>query len=111
MNELVENIKNIAKKKKGWNLKKTAIEAGIGENSIYRWKTQVPNMTSLDKVANVLGVSVDELKGNTNKNEKIFSDYDLEDMLDHAHSFDGKPMNDHDRDIIKGYLQGYFQNK
>lgn len=67
--ELVERIKKIAKNKKGWSLKETAVHAGIGENSIYRWKTQTPNMNSLTKVADALGVSVDELQGVEHKEE------------------------------------------
>jgi len=57
---LVERIKKIAKQK-NMNLKETAIKAGIGENSIYRWKDQNPTSESLSKVADVLGVSVDYL--------------------------------------------------
>lgn len=66
---LVERIKKIAKQK-NMNLKETAIKAGIGENSIYRWKDQNPTSESLSKVADVLGVSVDYLlNGKNEKNE------------------------------------------
>ena len=107
--ELVERIKEIAKNKKGWSLKETDQHAGIGENSIYRWKKQVPNMNSLAKVADVLGVSVDELRGIDQK--ETITNTDLEEMLDTAHSYDGKIMTEHDREIIKSYLKGYFEGK
>lgn len=65
---LVERIKEVAKTKKGWNLKTTAERAGIGINSIYKWKTQTPQVDKLASVANVLGVSVDYLLGKTEDN-------------------------------------------
>lgn len=61
MTTLVDRIKSTAKDKYGWNLKTTAQHAGIGINSIYRWKTQAPTSKSLQKVADVLDVSVDFL--------------------------------------------------
>lgn len=61
MATLVDRIKSTAKDKYGWNLKTTAQKAGIGINSIYRWKTQAPTSKSLQKVADVLNVSVDYL--------------------------------------------------
>lgn len=59
-----ERIKEISKER-GLNLKKTAIEAGLSENAIYKWKTQTPQSNALQAVADVLGVSVDYLLGNT----------------------------------------------
>ena len=100
--ELVERIKEIAKNKKGWSLKETAQHAGIGENSIYRWKKQVPNMNSLAKVADVLGVSVDELRGIDQK--EAITNTDLEEMLDTAHSYDGKVTFDYFTVVFSHYL-------
>lgn len=37
---LVERIKNIASKRKGWNLKETSEHAGLSINSIYKWDKQ-----------------------------------------------------------------------
>lgn len=55
-----KNIKAIAEKQ-GMTIKDVAYKAGIGENSIYRWKVTQPSITSLRKVANVLNVSVNDL--------------------------------------------------
>ena len=74
-----ERIKEISKER-GLNLKKTAIEAGLSENAIYKWKTQTPQSNALQKVADVLGVSVDYLLGNTDDmhaNKKDESTVDL----------------------------------
>lgn len=74
-----ERIKEISKER-GLNLKKTAIEAGLSENAIYKWKTQTPQSNALQAVADVLGVSVDYLLGNTDDmhtNKKDESTIDL----------------------------------
>ena len=108
-----ERIKEISKER-GLNLKKTAIEAGLSENAIYKWKTQTPQSNALQAVADVLGVSVDYLLGNTDDmhtNKNAPTDADLEDALDGAVAYGGKPMSDNDRKILKGLLQAYFDNK
>ena len=38
-------------------------------------------------------------------------DTKLERMMDNAMSYDGKPISDEDRPIIKGILKAYFDNK
>jgi transcriptional regulator with XRE-family HTH domain len=67
---VVERIKEIAKKR-GWNLKTTAIKAGLGENTIYGWKNFTPASDKLQAVADVLNVSVDYLLGNTDSPSPI----------------------------------------
>lgn len=57
---VVENIKRIAKEKE-ISVKKIGRESGVGENSIYRWDKHYPNLSSLNKVAGYLGVSIDKL--------------------------------------------------
>ena len=70
---LFERVKDIAKSK-GFALTELARRAGIGEKSIYTWKPTKqfpdgiePKRETLEKVADVLGVSVDYLLGNTDK--------------------------------------------
>ena len=57
------NIKKIALEK-NLTVKKIGKESGVGENAIYRWDKQNPNLSSLKKVSNYLNVSVDELLEN-----------------------------------------------
>lgn len=90
--ELFERIKKISKQR-GWNVKTTAKKAGIGENSIYRWKTQSPTSESLNKVAKVLGVSTDYLLGN---NSDTKESVDLEDDSK-LFFYQGKPVSDKDK--------------
>lgn len=76
-----------------------------------------PDRETLTDLADYFGVSTDYLLGRSNiptpdksiKNN--MNDADLDKMLDEAMSFDGKPMNDHDRELIRAYLKGQFANR
>ena len=68
---LLEKIK-LKAKNKGLTLRQVNEKAGLGTNAIYRWKDQTPNIESVKKVADVLGVSTDYLLGKEEKkNEHI----------------------------------------
>ena len=108
-----ERIKEISKER-GLNLKKTAIEAGLSENAIYKWKTQTPQSNALQAVADVLGVSVDYLLGNTDemhniqKNDEPIDLYTVtDDERDKMISANGQPISDEDWAIIKAVLARY----
>ena len=55
---VLNRIKEISKDR-GLTLKEVAEKAGIGENSIYRWKTISPSTKTLSKVAKALGVKIE----------------------------------------------------
>lgn len=110
-----ERIKKLAKKYDK-NLQEVAEEAEMAKNTIYKWKNQNPKGVDLSKVAKVLNTTTDYLLGRTDNpsipdDNSTISDADLGEMLDNARSFDGKPMTDHDREIIKAYLKGYYSAK
>ncbi|QGZ69995.1 helix-turn-helix domain-containing protein [Pediococcus pentosaceus] len=110
---LVERIKETAKNKKGWNLKTTAEKSGIGINSIYKWKTQTPQTDKLASVAKTLGVSVDYLLGETEKEEPVSDtrDMEVEEALNSMRSYQGQPISDEEREVMRGIIKGYLDNK
>ena len=57
---IMANIKKIALEK-NLTIKQIGKESGVGENAIYRWDKQNPNLSSLKKVSNYLNISIDEL--------------------------------------------------
>lgn len=66
----VERIKKLAKER-GLTLQQVAEKAGIGVNSIYRWNKVTPSSNSLEKVAKVLNVTPDYLRGyNSDSSDK-----------------------------------------
>ena len=77
---IFERTKELANKR-GLSLQETAKSAGIGINSIYSWKDKKPSVDRIKAVADVLGVSVDYLLGNTDEmhsNKKDDKTVDLE---------------------------------
>ena len=60
---------------------------------------------------NVLNQSGVDTHADNNQNGDAISNEDLSQAVDNARSFDGKPITDNDKNIIKGILKGYFSQK
>lgn len=69
-----------------------------------------PSAENLQKLADFFNVSTDYLLGKTDLPEPN-SDIDLDTAIDNSVAFDGTPITDDDREIIKNYLKDYFANK
>lgn len=91
-------------------LQQLAKEAGLGTNSIYRWREMNPKMDSLTAVAEVLHVSVDYLLGNTDNpsQPKKVGNHREVDLADDTLilSFDGKEVSPEDRELILRLMRG-----
>ncbi|EFQ17229.1 DNA-binding helix-turn-helix protein [Enterococcus faecalis ERV65] len=79
----------------------------FSRNSLYAWKKSKPSIDKLEAVANYFGVSTDYLLGREVSNKSKQFD-DLDEVLDNVMSFDGEPLDDHDREVIRAYLKGRF---
>ncbi|MBD5832702.1 helix-turn-helix domain-containing protein [Weissella confusa] len=96
---LFERVKELSKKR-GYSLAETSQKAGLGQRALYQWKDNQPSADRLKAVADVLGVSVDYLLGNTDQmygNKKDDMPIDLEETLSKlgpAVSFGGKELTD-----------------
>ncbi len=111
---LFERIKETGKKR-GWNVKQVAAKAGIGENAIYRWKDSQPTADKLKAVADVLGVSVDYLLGNTDvptpaKDAPGTKQVDLDDD-EVIMTFEGRPIPPEDVELMRRLLRGSRDGK
>ncbi|OUP14870.1 hypothetical protein B5F30_06745 [Lactobacillus johnsonii] len=110
-----ERIKKLAKEQH-LSLVEVNDRAKLGTRTIYHWKNKQPSVASLTAVANVLHTTTDYLNGLTDnpsipEGNSSITDADLDEMLDNARSFDGKPMTDHDRELIRSYLKGLYDAK
>lgn len=85
------------------NIERTAL------NKIEKGTRKVSS-DELKRIALALHQSTDSLL-NISTNKENFTDSDLDEMIDNAHSYDGKPVDDHDRALIKQYLKALFSNK
>ena len=108
---LSDRIKT-ARKNKHYTQKELADLLNVKSTTVSGWELgrNEPSLDTLKKLASKLDVSFSYLAG-LNSSTDIPTDADLDEALDNAHSFDGKPMDEHDRKIIKNLLKGYFAGK
>ena len=85
----------------------------ISQPSYAQWEKgiRVPNIERLQELSKILNTSSDYLLGNTdNKNSTKFED-DLDESLNTARAFSGKPISEHDREVMREILTEMFKDK
>ncbi|MGH1649186.1 helix-turn-helix transcriptional regulator [Enterococcus gilvus] len=102
----------VLREQNGWTKTLVANKLGLKNMATYaNWEygTREPDLQSLKDLASIYNVSVDFLvAGKSESNNTKYTDADLDRMLDNAMSFDGEPITDHDREIIRAYLKGKY---
>lgn len=79
----------------------------LSNGSVSKWAKSTPNSKYLEKVADYFDVSVDYLLGRSAKQVE----FDLDKAIDNAMSFDGKPVTEHDRKMMKHLWKAYMAGK
>lgn len=132
---LYERIQKLSKEQHK-SLTQVAIDLGMSDNAIYKWKSQTPNLISLQKVAEYFNVSVDYLLGRTSfrnlpNEEKLAEDVkkyeqfrnlsneDVSDVLDFmldqlssenpALMFDGEELDNETRELLISSLKNSYE--
>lgn len=83
-------------------------EVGIPASTLtgYFKGTRLPAPENVEKLAKFFKVDKSEIDPRFATKPKTTADnYDLDAMLNNAHSYDGKPLDDHDRELIRQYLK------
>lgn len=86
----------------------------VSQQTVTAWETgkAEPSSSAISSLADYFNVTTDYLLGRPEKKDDDNVDYvALDKALDNARSFDGEPMDDHDREILRGILKGYFTTK
>ncbi|WP_246111500.1 helix-turn-helix domain-containing protein [Weissella muntiaci] len=86
----------------------------ISNGTINKWDRVAPSYAYAQSVANYFGVSVDYLLGNADEKKPTQTEpteKDLEDAFIGAEAYDGKPITDHDKEVIKALIKGYLDTK
>lgn len=85
---------------------------GIGTSTlgIYETNKRKPSPKVLKHIADYFNVSTDYLLGRSN-NEKEKKGLSLDEAVDSVMSFDGRPVTDHDRQMMKSLWKSYLENK
>lgn len=105
--EFKDRLKEIRLNKK-LTQKEIANHFNTSPQSYAQWEKGLrkPSAENLQKLADFFNVSTDYLLGKTD-----IPDPDLDTAIDNSVAYDGTPITDHDREIIKNYLNKYFSNK
>ncbi|MYU84696.1 helix-turn-helix domain-containing protein [Ligilactobacillus salivarius] len=86
----------------------------VSQQTVTAWETgkAEPSSSAISNLADYFNVTTDYLLGRSEKKDDDKVDYvALDKVLDNARSFDGEPMDEHDREILRGILKGYFTTK
>lgn len=102
------------RKEKGLRQSELATTLHVSQQAVGSWETgrTVPGADTLNVLADYFNVTTDYLLGRPEEKKDDSIDHTaLEKAIDEARSFDGKPMSDHDREIVRNILKGYFKTK
>lgn len=78
---------------------------------MYETGKREPSLKVLNRIASYFNVSTDYLLGRPEKKIDTTNSDKIEDMLDSAMTFDGKPLSNNDRNVIRGMIEAYLKNK
>lgn len=105
MSSIKETVQQLAQKH-GYSIASLERKLGFSNGSISKWDKQSPSADRLQQVADYFDVSVDYLLGrDTNDDMTDKKSVDLNDD-DTIMTFEGKPIQEEDRELIKRLLRG-----
>lgn len=94
-----------------WSKTYVAKQIGLSSMQTYaNWEygRTEPDFSNVTKLADLFGVTTDYLLGRKTPDN---NDIDLDRAIDNAMSFDGKPVTDHDRKMMKQLWKAYMAGK
>ncbi len=118
---ILDVVKRLAKER-GVSLSELATHIGVGENSLYRWKTQKPSVDKVQAVADYFNVSTDYLLGRTNKKYWELNEKDEKDIAKRLEAikndlesgtglaFDGEPMDDITKELVIAQIENNMKS-
>ncbi len=86
------------------------LKVGTSTLGMYETNKREPSPKVLRRIADYFNVSTDYLLGRSNSKAKSDS-LSLDEAVDSVMSFDGRPVTDHDRQMMKSLWKSYLENK
>ncbi len=108
-----ERIKELIIAKYG-NVRAFATESGISYTtvrSILERGIMNAKAENVFKICHLLGISPDTVADWGVSNEQQNNAHDIDNIIENAMMFDGKPLTDEDRRAIRGIIAGYMSSK
>lgn len=99
----------------GWSKTYVAkkLQMNLSTYANYEYGNREPDLSTINKLANLFNVSTDSLLGNGTNKSKADQVHNMtvDEALGTIMSFDGKPVTDHDKKVMKDLLESYLRNK
>lgn len=96
------------------NSVKMAEDLNINYTTVRNWiqGRSYPRIDKIEMMANYFGVEKSDLIERHTKKDNLtkFSD-DLENAIEHAENYSGKPLSSTDKQILRGVIEAYLQNR
>lgn len=110
MTEFSDRLKSL-RDDKGWTKTYVANHLGIKMQTYanYEYGLREPDLKLANNIAKLYGVSADFLL--SGKDSKKKGKLSLDEAVDSVMSFDGRPVTDHDRQMMKSLWKSYLENK
>lgn len=108
---IIERLKKLRKEEK-LTQKDIATFLNISQPAYQQFESgkKKMNLETMEKLADYFNVSTDYLLGKTDFPE-LDLEVDIDTAIDNSVAYDGTPITDNDRTIIKDFLKEYFANK
>ena len=108
---IIERLKKLRKERK-LTQKDIATFLNISQPAYQQFESgkKKMNLETMEKLADYFNVSTDYLLGKTDFPD-IDLEVDIDNAIDNSVAYDGTPITDNDRMIIKDFLKEYFANK
>ncbi|MBS7577484.1 MULTISPECIES: helix-turn-helix transcriptional regulator [unclassified Enterococcus] len=103
---LVEKIKNLANEN-GITIAELERRTSISNGQIRKWDITTPGIDKLEAIANYFNVSVDYLLGRETPKKSLT----VEEALKSTMGFDGKEIDESDREILAEIIKAYLKKK
>lgn len=107
----LERLKKIRKEAE-LSQKSLALKLDTSQQNIDYWENgqRNPKKDKLTKIAEFFDVSIDYLLGTTD-DPRTQVDIDIDEAIEKSVAYDGKPITDNDREIIRNFLKEHFHGK
>lgn len=112
MTEFSDKLK-YERERRGWSKTKLAKYVGVGLSTYANWEYGIaePDIATIKKICQALDISSDILLDLSVSSSNATEKDDLDDMIDDARFFDGKQMDDHDKELVRSILKRIYNEK
>jgi len=107
--DLYEKIKELASQK-NVSIRQVEEKLGFSNGTIRQWGRKNPGVNKVKDVAKYFNVSVDYLLGIEDGKQPKFSS-ELNDAIENAEAYEGTPLTDQDKAILRGVISAYLENR